>query len=106
MTKFQETIRIPRRESGPPPLQSLTALRFVFALGIVLFHLKFVLPTFYAWRYFDKLEAGVQMFFVLSGFVLYYNYGRLSRLRLKEFYIRRFARIYPLLPEEKAHIIS
>jgi peptidoglycan/LPS O-acetylase OafA/YrhL len=46
------------------------------------------------------LEVGMQLFFVLSGFVIHYNYANVGRLptsqNLARFYIARFARIYPL----------
>ena len=46
------------------------------------------------------LEVGMQLFFVLSGFVIHYNYANVGRpphaQSLAKFYIARFARIYPL----------
>ena len=46
------------------------------------------------------LEVGMQLFFVLSGFVIHYNYAYVGRLpqprNVAKFYIARFARIYPL----------
>ena len=46
------------------------------------------------------IEVGMELFFVLSGFVIHYNYadvGRRPHLQnLARFYIARFARIYPL----------
>ena len=46
------------------------------------------------------LEVGMELFFVLSGFVIHYNYAYVGRLpqprNLGKFYIARFARIYPL----------
>ena len=46
------------------------------------------------------LEVGMELFFVLSGFVIHYNYANVGRLpnsqNLAKFYIARFARIYPL----------
>jgi peptidoglycan/LPS O-acetylase OafA/YrhL len=46
------------------------------------------------------LEVGMELFFVLSGFVIHYNYANIGRLpqprNLAKFYIARFARIYPL----------
>lgn len=82
------------------PLDSLTSLRFFAAMAVVVFHLKPVMPSFFqpvrAAYLYDRLACGVGFFFVLSGFVLYYNYGRTAKLGLKEFYIKRWARIYPL----------
>ena len=46
------------------------------------------------------LEVGMELFFVLSGFVIHYNYAAIGHLpqprNLAKFYIARFARIYPL----------
>jgi peptidoglycan/LPS O-acetylase OafA/YrhL len=46
------------------------------------------------------LEVGMELFFVLSGFVIHYNYAavgyRPQSQNLGKFYIARFARIYPL----------
>ena len=46
------------------------------------------------------LEVGMELFFVLSGFVIHYNYAYVGRLpqprNFARFYIARFARIYPL----------
>jgi peptidoglycan/LPS O-acetylase OafA/YrhL len=89
-----------------PPLRPLTAFRFLAALAVFLFHcLLFVStsrpnqdPTY--WRYFCEGYAGVTFFFVLSGFILTYNYhGAFARLRPRQlwtFYTARLARIYPV----------
>lgn len=46
-------------------------------------------------------QAGVQIFFAVSGFLItatsIRRWGQLSRLRIREFYLLRFARIAPLL---------
>lgn len=78
-------------------LTQLTFSRFVAAMAIVVFHFKGgVLPVkvesltnFIG--YFDVL---VSYFFVLSGFILTVNYKQL--VHVKQFYLNRFARIYPL----------
>jgi peptidoglycan/LPS O-acetylase OafA/YrhL len=47
--------------------------------------------------YFDTFSlCFIALFFVQSGFVLTYAYHNQTKLQLKEFYINRFARIYPL----------
>ena len=76
-----------------PTLPSLTGLRFVAALLVVLFHVNqlFAAP----WLDVAKLGyVGVSFFFVLSGFVLTWSGAALvGRAR---FYWHRFARIWPL----------
>jgi peptidoglycan/LPS O-acetylase OafA/YrhL len=51
-----------------------------------------------AWLFhlFDAGHAGVQFFFVLSGFILAYTYFDLTRERDRGFFAARAARIYPL----------
>src|SRR5882672_6555828 len=84
-----------------PPLHSLTALRFFAALYVLVYHRRAELSGYADLP--DRIIAhgyvGVPLFFVLSGFVLAYNYvgpdGRLSTRSLT-FYTARFARIYPM----------
>ena len=89
----------------PPQLAALTSLRFFAALHIVLFHIWiFELPGFSsapAWIE-RALEAGptsVSLFYVLSGFILTYNYV-LARggttVRARDFWVARIARLYPV----------
>ena len=100
--------------------QNLDVLRFVAAFMIVITHwygaMKgwFGLPKFMqgdfpfesnkVWSYFeraiDNFGYGVDIFFLISGFLITYlllkekeKYGRIS---LKDFYIRRTLRIWPL----------
>lgn len=81
-------------------LASLTSLRFFAALAIVVFHLKSTMQAFFqpvrGVYLLDRLACGVGFFFILSGFVLYYNYGERRKLDLKDFYVKRWTRIYPL----------
>jgi len=88
----------------PEPLPALTGLRLVGAGWVVLFHLQ---PTLYlAWpslKFFEpvlsKGDYGVPLFFVLSGFIIWHNYGFKSLLTLRSsarFLWRRFARLWPV----------
>ena len=87
-----------------PILKPLTSLRFLAALAVFFSHLGYLRNLdSYKWicsRVFVEGYAGVTFFFVLSGFILTYNYHHvLTDLRLREiksFYVARFARIYPL----------
>lgn len=86
-----------------PQLNSLTGIRFFASIHVVLFHyllgepvekISQNLSNFVGYGY-----SGVSLFFVLSGFILAYNYSNMETLnprKLKRFWIARFARVYPL----------
>jgi len=84
----------------PPDLRALTTLRFLAALWVVLFA---------AWPHLDvgfvpvavtKGYLGVEVFFVLSGFILSHVYleaaGRKEGFSYRGFLWARIARVYPL----------
>lgn len=81
---------------------ALTGLRFLAALLVYFNHIPIdnaMPPIFY--HFFRNGFVGVSLFFVLSGFVLCYNYyDRLSKNinwgNLRSFWAARFARIYPM----------
>jgi peptidoglycan/LPS O-acetylase OafA/YrhL len=82
-------------------LAALTGLRFVAALHVALFHeasgLVAGVPV--VERLVGTGYIGVQLFFVLSGFILAYNYSspRTARaIDLDSFWVARFARVYPV----------
>lgn len=85
-------------------IKTLTALRAGFAFLVFCHHLIFIpdKPEVFDWIYahfFWEGFTGVSFFFILSGFVLTYNYERAfikSELRARKFYVARFGRIYPL----------
>src|SRR5438046_915013 len=76
----------------------IQVLRFFAAMGVVLYHTSFYLYTprpdgspFV--RFFDHhFGWGVELFFVISGFVIAHTAERMS---VGEFARRRFMRIYP-----------
>lgn len=81
--------------------RALTGLRGIAALGVALWHLGF-LPTL-AKRLDPAVFNGylfVDLFFVLSGFVLSYVYDTAQSLRNRsaytEFLVSRLSRIYPM----------
>ena len=86
-------------------IRSLTGLRGVAALFIVMFHFMEVYKSTAepAWSFRQIVSHGylsVDLFFVLSGFVMALNYGEPLRNNLqrgyKAFIGHRIARIYPL----------
>jgi peptidoglycan/LPS O-acetylase OafA/YrhL len=89
---------MPRRD----PLPALTPLRFFAALAVFVFHVRCAESGQTHERSFGffHLATGVSFFFVLSGFILTYNY--LDELRHPtrrgawNFLVARWARIYPV----------
>lgn len=74
-------------------LNSLTSFRFFAALMVFIFHVGI----------FTKYQTGylgVSFFFILSGFILAYNYHQklydLNTIEIKKFYIARIAKVYPV----------
>jgi peptidoglycan/LPS O-acetylase OafA/YrhL len=85
----------------PPALEALTGLRFLAALAVVLSHFTREHMVAIPAGVIDFLDGGrtaVSLFFVLSGFVLAYNYVGLSGRRERwNYYVARVARIYPVV---------
>jgi peptidoglycan/LPS O-acetylase OafA/YrhL len=89
-----------------PHIASLDGLRFI-AAGTVLFsHGVFYILlserneniTAYNAPFVGLSTIGMTLFFVLSGFVIHYNYASTVSLPggVREFFVARFARLYPL----------
>ncbi|WP_244561918.1 acyltransferase family protein [Mesorhizobium australicum] len=76
-----------------PHLYPLTSLRFFAAAVIVAGH---ILPTIVGTPGDSRYGLGVSFFFVLSGFILTYQYRDFSRHSVKAFYVARFARLWPI----------
>ncbi|MFN0032630.1 MAG: acyltransferase family protein [Flavobacteriales bacterium] len=77
----------------------LTGFRFVAAIMVYFSHVNPFINHGYAGLYFSELQAGVGLFFVLSGFLIssrYFSHVEFSRSWLWRFFVNRFARIYPV----------
>ncbi len=108
MTKLNVgTISTPTSSQGY--FSTLTALRGIAAIWVMLFHIDVIiyyreLGTLLPREYSGLLTQGylwVDFFFVLSGFVLMHVYGSrleqsLSLSTVKRYLVARFFRIYPL----------
>lgn len=80
----------------PQKLDALTSLRFFAAAMIVIGHAH---PIFGSMGIAESasLGLGVSFFFVLSGFILAYNYPVLETGHaVRRFWLARFARVWPL----------
>lgn len=81
-------------------LYSLDWLRAFFCISVVLFHTRFALGQ-EEWlgqllhRAFAKLYVAVDLFFVLSGFVIHYQY-RDAYCSFRTFLLKRFVRTVPM----------
>ena len=79
-------------------INSLTSLRFIFAM-MVFGAYCYVIDDFYNAHFFKEGFAGVSFFFVLSGFIISYNYQyklQEHKIDKRTFWAARIARIYPL----------
>lgn len=93
-------------ELSPPPLPALTGARFIAAFCVVLAHacafMENVPRGEPLWHSYGATTSAYAMsqFFVLSGFVIHYNYAdQIVRYRWRgvaNFFVARFARLYPL----------
>ncbi len=86
-------------------LNSLTGVRFIAALYVFLYHIHVRIPfEFLPFRIKTILSQGalgVNVFFILSGFILTYSYGKKLRTSsrwafYREFILKRLSRIYPV----------
>jgi peptidoglycan/LPS O-acetylase OafA/YrhL len=81
-------------------IEQLTFTRFIAAFAIILFHFAkenvfpFNIPILN--NLVQKGSIGVSFFFILSGFVMCVAYYDKVRISTKQYFINRFARIYPV----------
>lgn len=79
-------------------INTLTSLRFIFALMVFGAHC-YTIDRFFDAHFFKEGFVGVSFFFVLSGFIIAYNYQmKLARGKTdkRTFWVARIARVYPL----------
>jgi peptidoglycan/LPS O-acetylase OafA/YrhL len=77
----------------------LTGIRAIVAFMVCLFHFnpfsKARVGSFIH-DFFNEFHVGVTFFFVLSGFLIAYLYFDQTEINFKQYFINRFARIYPV----------
>jgi len=93
----------PSRASAPRQIHALTGLRGIAAWCVVFYHIRLSMTDILPAPVIDILAKGylaVDLFFLLSGFVMWLNYGaKFTSGGLREaprFWWKRFARIWPL----------
>ncbi len=86
-----------------PPLPALTGLRTLLALTILMFHFtpSGLASTKHPWMtLYPIIDIGyvfVSFFFLISGFILSYNYAhRPGGVRKADFWMARLSRLYPV----------
>ena len=87
---------LPAKPARKPPLPALTGIRTLLAIFIILFHFT---PPHLGLLYpiIDNAYVFVGFFFLISGFILTYNYAdRSLTLSKREFWLARFSRLYPV----------
>lgn len=93
----------PNVRTRRPPLDALTGLRFFAAFYVMSFHYgaafthRAHMPRLVT-SFLEHGSLGVCLFFLLSGFILFYTYtGNLRTGRdVYRFFVARFCRIYPV----------
>lgn len=87
------------RKKGMQKLHSIQYLRAVAAIAVVLFHANIRIPNFMNPEFSEFFlrigAAGVDLFFVISGFIMWVISTNRPRSP-KEFILRRVARVVPL----------
>ncbi|MEH7549361.1 acyltransferase family protein, partial [Neobacillus vireti] len=72
---------------------ALTSFRFIAALFVFIHHVGL-------WSQYKTGYLGVSFFFILSGFILAFNYNnkllKLDSIEIRKFYIARLSKIYPI----------
>lgn len=80
-------------------LPILTSLRFFAAFYVFVFHINLIQPFNFQSRFINSFisqgAAGVNVFFILSGFILFYNYYG-KQVNFSEFILKRLSKIYPV----------
>ena len=85
---------------------NLTGLRFIAALVVLIHHVEQYRSIYGKTNYWNNStirllgEEGVTLFFVLSGFLITYlllaEKANVGTILIKQFYVRRILRIWPL----------
>jgi peptidoglycan/LPS O-acetylase OafA/YrhL len=85
-------------------LSNLTPLRGIAALWVVVYHFQAIMMNFVSPNHTQLVAKGylmVDLFFIMSGFIISHVYQQgfqsgLTAKRFKRFIVARFARVYPL----------
>lgn len=96
--------KISRVTASTQYIAEIDGLRFLAIFGVVIYHLpealRFAPLPAYAVPWFSSGQLGVQLFFIISGFVLALPFARAAicggrPIKLRSYYLRRVTRIEP-----------
>lgn len=94
MLSTENAVDLSKDASTPKRILSIQYLRGIAAILVVLFHSTTLVGP--GWKSFMvNGSVGVDIFFIMSGFIIYYITSNRSELLPKTFAIKRFLRIYP-----------
>ena len=85
----------PETHARKPALPALSGLRTILAVNVMFFHFTPPHPAFLS-PVIDNAYVFVGFFFLISGFVLAYNYADRPTLSKRAFYLARLSRVYPV----------
>src|SRR5579862_669356 len=85
-------------------ISNLTPLRGIAALLVAIFHFEMAIARFVPAKttmFFEKSYLMVDLFFIMSGFIIFHVYGQSFKAAIgaddfRQFIVARIARIYPL----------
>lgn len=76
-------------------IYSIQYLRGIACLLVVLLHIKSLMPVEYR-SLFSNGGIGVDIFFIISGFIIYYATSNPGEAKGNVYFTKRILRIYPL----------
>ncbi|HDW0017184.1 TPA: acyltransferase [Enterobacter ludwigii] len=76
-------------------IYSIQYLRGIACLLVVLLHIKSLMPLEYRYL-FSNGGIGVDIFFIISGFIIYYATTKKEESKGRVYFVKRIFRIYPL----------
>lgn len=96
---MQDSLAVESRPTGKPEVKWIQALRGVACILVVLCHARYFVSNTPSWELAETLfrpgAAGVDLFFVISGFVMTYTTWGQGRQEAGRFLVKRFTRIWP-----------
>ena len=80
-------------------IEQITFTRSLAAFSMIIYHYGLNIYPFNTEQFsyiFKQADVGVSFFYLLSGFVMMFAYGKKSTLNQRDYFKARFARVYPV----------